>query len=390
MLDEIAAAIAPLMAGAEKPAEPPPRPPTLHEIALGIIKQPTPARIVTGVTTLDEASGGGLACPRLLVFGGAPGACKTSFAVAIAHHAARAGFPSAIFASDEGKEGVALRIAQREGLIAAQLRDGEGNDGVRRVAWELAAKKFADLPMMVDDGTEDYVTVEYMADWLAKGARGGPSVLVVDSIQTARTEERREDETVRARVDAMIRALKRIVKRHNVMVIAISEVGRAWYRSKSEQINPLAAFKESGGIEYAAETAMVFSHVDDDEHLFDIVMPKNRGYERRPFRLELDRQRMTFREVPLPDATGEDRWPKRRPGPRMPPVDLILGVVERIAVSRPGLNARQFRDAVMADSGCGRPAAQSAIDKGLASGLIMQERVGGQVCVKLATTDRVT
>jgi KaiC/GvpD/RAD55 family RecA-like ATPase len=357
-----------------------PRPKLIHELMHDQIGAPPIERLATGVVTLDSSMHGGIPCPRLVVMGGAPGACKTSFAIAIAHANAERGVPCAILAADEGRDGVVMRIAQRKGIVAARLQDGEGNAAVRRVAWEQAAALVGVLPMLIEEGDEDHVTVEFMAEWLSKIANGKPAILVVDSVQTVRTSETKEDDSIRARVDAVIRALKKIAKKHNLLVIAISEVGRGWYRNKGEQVNPMAAFKESGGIEYAAATAIVFSHVKDNENAFDAVMPKNRGYRREPFRLELDRARMTFREVPVAepeDSSRDDGWSRaRKTGPKTVPIDTVLGVIERIATHQPGLAMMTFRRSVIHQSDCGEPTAKSAISNALASGLIKIERSG--------------
>lgn len=367
-----------------KAFEPPkvPRPKMVLEIARELMALPKVERLPMGVPSIDAMMRGGIPYPRLVVIGGGPGTCKTSFALAIAHHNAKRDVACAILAADEGRDGIIMRLAQREGLSAAQLQDGEGNDDVRRMAWEMAIPRIGPLPMLVEEGDEEHVTVEYMAEWLDKIAKGKPGILIVDSVQTVRTNETVDDDSIRSRVDAVIRALKKIAKRH--LVIAISEVGRGWYRNKREQIDPMAAFKESGGIEYAAQTAIVLSTVPDDDNAFDAVMPKNRGYQKAPFRLALDRARMTFTEAPVPDAEQDaqnDR--RRRTGPKGVPVDTVIGVLERLVRQQPGMGAGEFRAALMRESGCGEPTAMSAISNARASGLIVGIRRGSKECIEL-------
>lgn len=362
--------------------EAPPRPKMVVEHARALMMMPKVERLTTGVPTLNAALRGGLPTPRLVIIGGGPGSCKTSFGLHLAHINAKNGVACSVLAADEGRDGIIMRLAQREGLIAAQLQDGEGNDDIRRATWELAIPLIGNLPMFVEEGDEDYVTVEYMAEWLSVISQGKPGILLVDSIQTMRTVEAKEDDTIRSRIDAGVRALKKIAKKH--LVIAISEVSRGWYRNKREQIDPMAAFKESGGIEYAAATAMVLSTVADDDNAFDVVVPKNRGYERKPFRLRLDRARMTFREAEMPDG-NEDLEPRRgRPGPKTVPADTLLGIVERISITRPGLSSLELRDAVMLDAKCGRPAASDAIAEAKRQGVIVTERSGKRETVRHA------
>jgi hypothetical protein len=65
-------------------------------------------------------------------------------------------------------------------------------------------------------------------------------------------------ETPRARVDAVADAI-RAARDRGILVLATSEVNRGFYgRSKpEEQTTAMAAGKESGRIEYAAETLVV-------------------------------------------------------------------------------------------------------------------------------------
>lgn len=354
----------------EKPKKPRPR--LVMEIVQGIMASSKVDRLPTGIPTLDDITRGGLPCPRLVVIGGAPGASKTSVALAIAHHNAKRGVACAILAADEGKEGIVMRLAQREGLVAAQLQDGEGDESIRAMAWQMALDRIGNLPIIIDDGDDDHVTAEYMVESLMVIAQGKPCIFVADSIQTMRSAEIAEDDSIRARVDASVRSMKKLLKKHpNLIIIAVSEVGRGYYRSKSDQINPLAAFKESGGIEYAAATAIVLSQASDDENMFDAVVPKNRGYNKRPFRLHLDRARMTFEEVPMPDA--EEQEPARR-GTKPELKSDAKAVLIGLTLKHPGLSKGELKHMTMSATPCGRPAAEAALTSALIGGEVITMR----------------
>lgn len=361
----------------EKPKKPRPR--LVMEIVQGIMASSKVERLPTGIPTLDDITRGGLPCPRLVVIGGAPGASKTSVALAIAHHNAKRGVACAILAADEGKEGIVMRLAQREGLIAAQLQDGEGDDGIRQMAWQMALERIGNLPIIIDDGDDDHVTAEYMVESLMVIAQGKPCIFVADSIQTMRSAEIAEDDSIRARVDASVRSMKKLLKKHpNLIIIAVSEVGRGYYRSKSDQINPLAAFKESGGIEYAAATAIVLSQASDDENMFDAVVPKNRGYNKRPFRLHLDRARMTFEEVPMPEAEErEDKRAAGRPTMKGDPRAVLVGLVAK----HPGISVGELKQMTMSATPCSRDSANAAFTSAYMGGDVVRDRVGNKEVV---------
>lgn len=108
--------------------------------------------------------------------------------------------------------------------------------------------------------------------------------------------------------------MKRVSKA-GALVLATSEVSRGWYRSGKERIDPLAAFKESGGIEYGLALGFVMLGVEDDEGepipgFSDVFTAKNRVGTVRPiFRLRQDFTSARFEEVGRPPAS-RGRKPK--------------------------------------------------------------------------------
>jgi KaiC/GvpD/RAD55 family RecA-like ATPase len=85
-----------------------------------------------------------------------------------------------------------------------------------------------------------------------------PLLLVLDSLQKLpmNLEDRR------AGVDAWIRLLERLRHEHEAAVLLISEIKRD---QKGQYRAHEAAFKESGGIEYAADLAMTLTRLAADE-----------------------------------------------------------------------------------------------------------------------------
>lgn len=77
---------------------------------------------------------------------------------------------------------------------------------------------------------------------------------------------------------------------------ATSELARAAYRHKNEAENiaDIAAAKESGAIEYAADSLLVLHEVDGQ---IRVTIPKNRGRGVEPFAMTLDKDTMTFTQV---------------------------------------------------------------------------------------------
>jgi KaiC/GvpD/RAD55 family RecA-like ATPase len=268
--------------------------------AFGSSGDPVP----TGFDSMDIAMRGGPRKGTLGVFGGAPGAGKTTLAVNIAKNQLENGIPVAILAADEDPDGLLIRIGQSLGFHREDFEAANNN----------ASEAFAQMlerqmpGLIVADG--DVHSLEDVVERLLEETRGGPGLLIVDSIQRARAIGTSEAKSEYERADAAVSACKRAA-RAGLIVIATSELNRGSYRSQdsSERIADLAAFKHSGSIEYAATFAVVLRNVPDEGDLVDVTFAKNRL--RGPdapegFRLRLDRHRAWFAEVDRPDEPSAE------------------------------------------------------------------------------------
>jgi replicative DNA helicase len=249
----------------------------------------------TGIGTIDRITRGGLRPKAFVVMGGAPGAGKTSLAVQIAGNYLEQGVPVCMLAADESIEFLLGRLAQRHGITRDDFENGKPHAKKRFLelcaSWKL-------LPL---DCGWDGVTLEKAAAALDK--RFGLGVLIVDSLQTVRAAAADGADGMKAKIDAVIGALKDAATRYGHVVIATSALARAAYRSKQQidQIEDLAAFKESGDIEYGMKLGLVLRTPPGGGGAVDISVPKNRLGQGMPrFRLQLDPVRATFREVAAP------------------------------------------------------------------------------------------
>lgn len=235
----------------------------------------------TGLPTLDEWTKGGLRQGKLVAIAGAPGAGKTLLAAQLGHVFHGAGHPVALYAADEPRTGMMVRWGQMCGLVRDDLEKADEHTR-RALAREVSEGR-------VDFVEADEATLEEVAQWLLYRAQafGMPAVLVIDSIQTARVENGDALEP-KARVDIVVRLLKSFRNR-GLIVIATSEVPRSWYARADEAIDPMAAFKESGAIEYALDLALVLASVKGENGNADVWVPKNRIWPRS------DRSKPAFR-----------------------------------------------------------------------------------------------
>jgi RecA/RadA recombinase len=256
------------------------------------------SHLLSGFKTFDEATRGGPRLGDLIVIGGAPGAGKTTWLCNLAVNYCARGAYVAILAADEAATGLLMRIGQGFGFDRDALEKGDPT-----TCQFLAAQVASDLPnLLLADATDGH-TVEAVSAELHQRAKaeGKPAVLVVDSVQTVPAIGTAEAENPRARVDAAVAALKRAAGA-GALVLASCELNRGSYgKSDPSQRTPdLAAFKESGAVEYGATAALVLRSVADSHDLVDATFAKNRIGTRMEFRLQLDRLHATFNEVALP------------------------------------------------------------------------------------------
>lgn len=262
------------------------------------------ARLPTGFPTLDQALRGGFMAGRLAIVGGAPSAGKTSFIVHLAREFAHKGHPVAILAADEDADGLLIRWGQQDGFSREALEAGD--DSVK----QSFASILEPIPLDLIDADEVEAVVEDVAEKLARRSSDKTRILFVDSVQMARGRSTGADMGLRERIDSVLRASSLAAKKHGLLVIATSELSRAAYAGNVRPVNDLAAFKESGGIEYGAAVALVIRSSAHDPHVLEIGIPKNRLGSRPSFWVEFDPVRATFREVEAPvhvprSATGD-------------------------------------------------------------------------------------
>lgn len=269
-------------------------------------------RMPTGLPTIDEWTRGGLLGRRLVAIGGAPGAGKTALALQLAHTFFDRGHAVAVLAADEDADGLLMRWGQQGGLSREEME--KGNEDVRQ---RLSRYVSSDRLALVDADSEQHASLEEVAQWCAERAKltALPGVLVVDSIQTAKVAAA-EVLQPRERVDAVVVALKKARRLGDgLLVIATSEVSRGFYRGGGpDKTDPLAAFKESGGIEYGLDLAIVLDSIKGEHGAASVYLPKSRlgrADKHEPaFVADLDQAQALFTEragsVATPASDGEE------------------------------------------------------------------------------------
>lgn len=225
-------------------------------------------RIPTGINRLDSALGGGIEVPSFTVLGAPPKAFKSSLSQKVAEKWIAQGGAVWYLDLENGPTRFLRRVLCRKAQLGASavaqaLRDGRAGafrskDEVARwnaaKAWlraELAPYLFLDTRAPAD--------VIGRLDAVQRAAGDRRLLAVVDSLQKlpGNLEERR------ATIDSWVRLFEKVRHELGVTFWVVSEVrrGKDGYAARED------TYKESGGIEYAADLALTLSRpaADEDE-----------------------------------------------------------------------------------------------------------------------------
>lgn len=322
------------------------RPVTPSELARAWSVQGPLVRIPTGFPTLDEACRGGLPVPWRVVIVGAPSAGKSAVEMVLARNLSRDdGLCVGVLGVDEEPDDLNVRLAQMAGFTIAQceLRDP--------VVLEQVAIALGKLRVRFYDATH---TIEAAADDVAAWAsiEGRRAALFIDSIQTVRAAGSLDATNPRETVDVNLRAIRSKGTEHRMLMVATSEANRGSYRDDdaAERSNDMAAGKESGSIEFSAQTLIMVRTPKGHPDVVHVRVPKNRRGSRSGFEffLRLDRDRHGLAECPDPATSpgvAEEREQKKRSANKRAVERDALDVLRIIAAS-PGIGTRGLRAAV--------------------------------------------
>lgn len=263
---------------AESPAEAETKAPP--DIASGVIdywghvaKRKT--TVGTSLAGLDNILGGGLEPQRLMVVLGAPGGGKTTLVNQIAVHAADSGRPVFYVTSEDIPFVLLSKTLARQSQTNYTAVLKGYDDQQERIA--LALKTYqeskAATRLRYLDATMGTTlsTVRACAQAHFEAFKdGGSGILVIDYLQRlARSLSAYRDgkQDLRLAVTALSEELRAIATGLDCCVIALAAQQREAYKTNGSR-NALASGKESGDIEYTADTVMAI--VDDDQRTMQV------------------------------------------------------------------------------------------------------------------------
>lgn len=255
------------------------------------------APITTPWSAVNGVLGGGF-WPGMHVLVGGTGAGKTQWAVQTSVAAARAGIPVLYLALELSRRDMAARvIGALSGAPWSQILRGTLDDTeIPRVM--AAAREARDLPLHTECGAP----YGYGAETLAARAWSlRPSLIVLDYLQLCAGRHGEEPRTAVGRISYVARTLARDL---DATVLVLSSTARANYAElvndpTREPGDMVGLGKESGEIEYAADSVMVLAKHAERHRGRVLVIAKNRH---GPLgRAELDWTGTAFVEGDLPE-----------------------------------------------------------------------------------------
>ncbi len=209
--------------------------------------------VPSGFHDLDELTGG-MQKSDLLIVAARPATGKTSFALTVAHNAARAGKTVGVFSLEMSAEQIVQRLLSIEsGVDMQRLRLGYLNDA----EWQRLSDAFgrlAEVPIYIDDSAALSV-MELRSRARRLQAEVGVDLIMVDYLQLMQGRRAGGSDNRVQEVSEITRGLKQLARELDAPVIALSQLSRA-VESRQSHVPMLSDLRESGSIEQDADIVM--------------------------------------------------------------------------------------------------------------------------------------
>lgn len=236
--------------------------------------------IPTGFARLDGKLNGGLHA-GVYVLGAVPSLGKTSLAWQIADNIAAGGREVLFYSLEMSRLEMVSKAVSRyaAGIVgtdmapsALDVRMGKQHDIVGKAVAAFAAGSAKRLNLI--PGGLDMTVADICADVLKRAGDSSP-VVFVDYLQIMRSGDPRTDADDKRRTDEAMRQLKQLSASNGLTVFVVSSLNRMNY---TEAVG-FESFKESGGIEYTADTifGLQLRAINDADYIAAKTLTEKRG-----------------------------------------------------------------------------------------------------------------
>jgi replicative DNA helicase len=259
--------------------------------------------ITSGMPALDAVTSGWQRSD-LIIIAARPAMGKTAFTLSLAHNAAKAGFPVAIFSLEMANLQLVQRLLSLEGNIeGGRMRDGK----LSSEDWEKlpnAIDRLSRLPIYIDD-TPGINIFELRAKCRRLKAQHKIEMVIIDYLQLMTAGEGNRGGNREQEISMISRSLKGLAKELNVPVLALSQLSRAVETRGGSKKPQLSDLRESGAIEqdsdivsfiYRPEYYQLTEYEDGTptKGMADIIIAKHRNGNVGEVRLKFEGQYSRF------------------------------------------------------------------------------------------------
>jgi len=211
---------------------------------------------------LQNQMNGGLVGGRLYTLGGIPSSGKTLLQNQMADNICLNDHPVLLLSLDDGRTELRYRTFSRFSTHTIEEFNTRRvpTDKIKEICEYPTIKKINKMKYVVDH----VISIEKWDEIIKQIDRRHQKkpVIIIDYLRKLRTNKRSSDE--RLRVDHILLELTDLAKKHNIPIVAISELARDSY--KTGQRLSMASFKESGTIEYEASWLGILACVKEDKN----------------------------------------------------------------------------------------------------------------------------
>ncbi|MEP7218385.1 MAG: DnaB-like helicase C-terminal domain-containing protein [Bacteroidota bacterium] len=259
----------------------------------------------TGISTIDERLNG--LEPGLHLLGAGPSTGKTTLATQISLHVARNDSPVIYVTFENSAENLIIRLAcQLAGLDFQAVRRGTVDPAPLGIIAREYGEVFGRITMIDGSGRLTVPDIRTTALQAMAQHRAESALVVIDYLQlmAKASAELREMATGRERVEALAADLREMGMSINAPILALSSLNRAEgnYGDGSGKAPPVSAIKESGDLEFAADTIIMLSTnptriIREPLRAIDATLKKNRLGPLGSVELTFDPTRGHFGEI---------------------------------------------------------------------------------------------
>ncbi len=235
-------------------------------------------QVPTGWPDLDDKLGGGMRAGSLVILGARPSVGKTSAALGMALAATQAAFPTVFVTLEQSDEDIANRLlCATTNLPFTDIELKRITDPLDRECLDNAKNQLASLPLkIIDDGSSRLSQIVASA---RVERRNGLRLLILDYLQLLRPDDDRVHRE--QQVAAMSRALKRLARELDAVVVCLAQLNRD-IESRDRKQPRLSDLRESGSIEQDADVVLFLDRpaaydADANSTEANIIVAKNRN-----------------------------------------------------------------------------------------------------------------